>query len=377
MSKDYYEILGVSKNASGKNIREAYRKLSRKWHPDVNPGNKQAEEKFKEISNAYDVLSNDDKRKLYDEFGEEGLKQGFNPEGARQYKQWSGRRERGGRPGGEEYGRYHSFEDLFGGAFDFGFERGGPASAQAYQGSDIESSITIDFITALKGMTTEISMNKAKSCPTCSGTGIDPHSGLSTCTVCGGNGRINVARGPMEFTKTCPRCNGSGRVGKECPTCLGRGIIEGLERINVVIPPGVKDSFKLRISGKGEPGGPKGKPGDLYLTVHVAEHPLLKREDDNLAMEVPITVGEAMEGGTITVPTPEGRINVKIPPKSQSGQRLKIRGKGAPNPKTKQRGDLFIKLLIKVPRTENKEALEAAEKIDSLYTENVREDIRL
>lgn len=376
MAKDYYGILGISKNATGKEIREAYRKLSRKWHPDLNPGNKQAEEKFKEISNAYEVLSNEEKRKLYDEFGEEGLMHGFSPEGARQQRQWSSRQERPRKPGSEEYGRYHSFEDLFGSAFDFGFEREGTRAAQVYGGKDIESSITIDFISALKGMTTELSMNKATACPTCSGTGVDPQSGRSTCTACGGRGRINVARGPMEFTRVCPACNGSGNVGKHCPNCRGSGAVQGIERINVVIPPGVKNGFKLRLAGKGEPGGPQGKPGDLYLTVHVEEHPLLKREDDNLSMEIPITVGEAMEGRTITVPIPDGRINVRIPPKSQSGQRLKVRGKGAQNPKTKQRGDLFIKLLIKVPKTENKEALEAAEKIDSLYTENVREGIR-
>jgi len=343
----------------------------------VNPGNKQAEERFKEISNAYEVLSNDEKRKLYDEFGEEGLSYGFDPEGARQYQEWSDRQERGGRGGSGEFGRYHSFEDLFGEAFDFGVERGGHAARRTFRGSDIESGITIDFISALKGTKTEISMNKAKPCPTCRGTGVDPNSGLSVCSVCGGGRRINVARGPMEFTRTCPGCNGTGRVGKECPACQGNGVVKGLERINVVIPPGVKDGFKLKLSGKGEPGGPRGKPGDLYLTVHVAEHPLLKRDNDDLTMEVPITVGEAIEGRTITVPTPDGHINIKVPPKSQSGQRLKVRGKGAANPKTKQRGDLFIKLLIKVPKTENREAIEAAEKIESLYTENVREGIRL
>jgi molecular chaperone DnaJ len=376
MARDYYEILGLSKDATTGQIRAAYRKLSRKWHPDVNPGNREAEERFKEISSAYEVLGNEEKRKLYDEFGEESLRPGFNPEGAREYRQYGGR-PRGGGGEEEEHGRFHTFEDLFGSRFDFGFGKGGYTSPQAYRGSDIESGMTIDFIASLRGMNTEVSLNKAHTCPTCRGTGSDPTAGETTCTACGGTGRLNVARGPVEFTKTCPRCGGSGRVGRECPTCLGDGIIEGLERIRLSIPAGVKEGFRLKLTGKGEPGGPRGKPGDLYITIHVAEHPFLHREDDDLAMDVPITVREAIEGGTITVPTVEGQIKVKVPRMSQSGQRLKVKGKGAVNPKTKVRGDLYMRLLIKVPRTESREAVEAAQKIDSLYRENVRADIRL
>ncbi|HQG32381.1 MAG TPA: molecular chaperone DnaJ [Deltaproteobacteria bacterium] len=374
MAKNYYDVLGVPKNATAKQIRDAYRRLSRKWHPDVNPGNKEAEEKFKEISSAYDVIGNEEKRKLYDEFGEEGLRPGFQPEAAREYKRWEGA-QAGRQRTAEEFGRFHSYEDLFGDMFNFG--RGGFSQTHPFKGSDIESSITIDLVSALKGMDTEVSLNKAKTCPTCKGTGVNPNTGLSTCTVCSGSGRINISRGPMQFTKTCPRCGGSGKIGKECPTCYGEGIIEGVERIRVTIPAGVKDGYRLRLPGKGEPGSPGGQPGDLYITVHVAEHPLLNREGDNLSMEVPITVREAMAGGTITVPTIEGQIRVKVPPKSQSGQRLKVRGKGAVNPKTGQRGDLFIKLIVKVPRTENEEALKAVEKLEDLYTENVRAGIRL
>jgi molecular chaperone DnaJ len=376
MARDYYGILGLKKDATPKQIRDAYRKLSRKWHPDVNPGNREAEEKFKEISNAYEVLGNEEKRRLYDEFGEESLRTGFNPDAAREYRRYA-EQPRGGSGAGEEFGQYHSFEDLFGSRFDFGFGKGGYTTPGAYRGSDMESYLTIDFISALKGISTEISLNKAHACPTCHGTGNDPSASMSTCTVCGGKGRLSVARGPMEFTKTCPRCGGSGRVGRECPTCLGEGIIEGLDRIRVTIPAGVSDGFRLKLAGQGEPGGPGGRPGDLYLTIHVAEHPFLHREGDDLTMEVPITVREAIEGGSITIPTIDGQIKVKVPRMSQSGQRLKIRGKGAVNPKTGQHGDLYIRLLIKVPSTESSEAAEAAEKIDSLYRENVRAGIRL
>ncbi len=259
----------------------------------------------------------------------------------------------------------------------FNFGRGGFSQPRSFRGSDIESSVTIDLVSALKGMDTEVSLNKAKTCPTCGGTGVNPNAGLSTCTVCSGTGRIDVSRGPMQFTKTCPRCGGSGKIGKECPTCFGDGIIEGVERIRVTIPAGVRDGYRLRLAGKGEPGGPGGQPGDLYLTIRVPEHPLLNREGDDLTMEIPITVREAMAGGTITVPTIEGQIRVKVPPKSQSGQRLKVRGKGALNPKTRQRGDLFIKLIVKVPKTESEEALKAVEKLEDLYTEDVRAGIRL
>ena len=371
MARDLYEILGVKKGATAGEIRAAYRKLSRKWHPDFNPGSKEAEERFKEISNAYEVLGRT--ARVVRRVRRRVLRPGFNPEAAREYRRYGAVLE----AGEEEYGGFRSFEDLFGSRCDFGFGRGGYTSPEAYRGSDIESSLTIDFVSALKGMTTEVSLNKARSCPTCHGTGSDPKAGQATCAVCGGTGRMSVSRGAARFTKTCPRCGGSGRVGRECPTCLGDGIIEGLERIKVTIPAGVREGFRLKLAGKGEPGGPQGRPGDLYITIHVADHPFLRREGDDLSMEVPITVREAVEGGTITVPTIDGNIRVKVPRMSQSGQRLKVRGKGAVNPKTGARGDLYIRLLIKVPRTESREALEAAEKIESLYRENVRADLRL
>jgi len=385
MARDYYEILGVPKDASANQIKEAYRKLSRKWHPDINPGNREAEEKFKEISAAYDVLGSEDKRRLYDEFGEAGLHPGFDEQKARRYRQWSGGRQQGtegGRePGGEwaaeDFGRFRSYEDIFGNLFDFGFGQEGPAFHGRARGRDLEYAMSIDFVSALKGVQTEIAIDKTKVCPTCRGNGIDPGAGAATCTVCGGTGRLDVARGPMQFTKPCPRCRGTGRIGKPCPTCAGQGMVSGVERIKVSIPPGVMEGSRVRVAGKGEPAGGGGTPGDLYLVIHVPEHPFLKREGDDLTMEVPVTVREAMAGGTITVPTVDGRIRVKVPPGSQSGQTLKVRGKGALNPKTKQKGDLLIRLVVKVPKTEDKEALDAAEKIERLYQGDVRAGLRL
>jgi len=335
---DFYNTLGVSKNASQKEIKKAYRKLARKWHPDVNPGNKEAEQKFKGISQAYDCLGSDEKRKLYDEFGEEGLHAGFDAGKAREHRQWSSFQQEGRRKAAQGFGQYQSYGDVFGGLFGFGQERGGFRTTKASRGRDIEHDMSVDLISALKGFETELSMQKMKP---------------------------------------CPDCRGHGQIGKTCSQCGGRGQVLGTEKIRVVIPQGVKDGSRVRVAGKGEPGLNGGQPGHLYLIVHITSHPFLKREGDNLFMDVPVTIGEAMAGGTITIPTIEGQVRVKVPPKSQSGQTLKLKGKGAVNPKTKKNGDLMVKLVIRVPQTDDKEALEAVKKLDGLYKEDLRRDISL
>jgi molecular chaperone DnaJ len=376
MVKDFYEILGVTKDATQEQIKKAYRKLARKWHPDVNPGSKESEHKFKEISQAYDALGDEKKRKLYDEFGEEGLHAGFDAEKARQYKQW-GAYQQAGAGGGQPFGRYHSYEDVFGDLFGSAGRASGFGTRAAVGGRDIEHEMTIDLISALKGFETELSMQKATACSACHGTGADPKSKMSTCPRCGGSGRINVAQGPMQFTRACPQCKGHGQIGKPCSVCGGSGRVLGTDRIKVTIPQGVREGSKVRVAGKGEPGVDGGSPGDLYLIVHVQPHPLLTRDGDHLYMEVPVTVREAMAGATITIPTIDGEVKVKVPPKSQSGQTLKLRGKGAVNPKTKERGDLMVKLVVKVPKTEDREVLEAVKKMDRLYEEDVRATVRL
>jgi molecular chaperone DnaJ len=377
MSKDFYETLGVSKDASQEKIKKAYRKLARKWHPDINPGNKEAEQKFKEISQAYDCLGNEEKRRRYDEFGEEGLRAGFDAEKARQYKQWSSFHQGGTGPGGQEFGRYQSYEDVFGDLFGFGQGRGGYRSTMASRGRDVEHDMAIDLISALKGFETELSMQRLKPCPGCQGSGTDPNSPMSTCTSCGGSGRLNVAEGPIQFTKPCPHCHGHGQIGKACPICQGNGRVLATEKIKVAVPQGVREGSKVRVTGKGEPGVNGGPPGDLYLVIHIRAHPFLKREGDNLYMEVPVTISEAMAGATIAIPTIGGQVRVKVPPKSQSGQTLKLKGKGAFNPKTKQRGDLMVKLAVRVPQTDDKETLDAAEKMSRLYKTDLRGHIRL
>jgi molecular chaperone DnaJ len=376
MAKDFYEILGVKKTASEEEIKKAYRKLARKWHPDVNPGKKEAEQKFKEISQAYDCLGNAERRNLYDEFGEDGLRTGFDAEKAREYKQWGAyqQQQAQGR-GGEPFGRYHRYEDIFGDLFGFSGGSSEPGAASA-AGRDVEHEMTIDLVSALKGFETNLAMQKPGPCATCNGRGTDPKSTMSTCTACGGSGRLNVAQGPMQFTKACPRCKGHGKVGKPCSQCGGSGQVMSTETIRVTIPQGVKEGSKVRVAGKGEPGFYGGPAGDLYLIIHIEPHPILRREEDNLHMDVPVTVREAILGGTITIPTIEGEVNLKIPAGSQSGQTLKLKGKGAMNPKTKHRGDLMVKLVVKVPKTEDREIIEAVRKMDRYYEEDVRKALR-
>jgi len=384
MSDDFYKILGVSKDADQEKIKKAYRKLARKYHPDINPGNQEAEQKFKEVSMAYDCLGNEEKRRLYDEFGEEGLQSGFDAEKARQYKQWSSHQQQGWGQAGQGFGRYQSYEDVFGDLFGSGMGGGGFGQAQngfgtrrPSRGADIQHDIEIDLISALKGFETDLSMQKMKPCAGCNGSGMDPKSEMTTCSKCGGSGRINVAKGPMNFTSACTQCGGHGQVGKICTQCGGNGHTMGTEKIKVTIPQGVKEGSKVRVAGKGEPGFSGGQPGDLYLVIHVKPHPILKRDGDNLHIEVPVTVGEAMAGGTVTIPTVEGKVQVKVPPKSQSGQTLRLKGKGAANLKTKKKGDLMVKLTVKVPRSDDSEILEAAKKMDKLYDGDIRKDIRL
>jgi len=377
MSENFYEILGVKKTASQDEIKKAYRKLARKWHPDINPGNKEAEQKFKGISRAYECLGKEKKRKLYDEFGEEGLQAGFDEEKARQYRQWSAFQGGARAGGGQEFGRYQRYEDVFGDLFDFKTGKSGYRATAPARGRDIEHDMTIDLISALKGFETDLTMEKLKTCPGCNGSGTDPNSPITKCEMCSGSGRLNVAEGPLQFTKPCPKCKGHGETGRTCSQCRGSGQVLGRERIRVTIPQGVKDGSKVRVAGKGEPNFDGGQPGDLYLKIHTRPHPLLKREGDNLYMEIPVTVREAMAGGTVTLPTIEGQVNLKIPPKSQSGQTLKLKGKGAVNLKTKQRGDLMVKLVVKVPKTDDREILKTVERMDKLYQEDLREEIRL
>ncbi len=334
--RDYYQILGVSRGASQDDIRKAYRKLARKYHPDINPGNKEAENRFKEISVANDVLSDPKKRKLYDEFGEAGLAAGFNAENARSYRQWQTQSARTGAARHEF--KMDDLGDLFGGLGNI-FGGGRRARSGPSRGSDIEAAMDIDFLDAVRGFQTSLMLQRPVVCDSCHGTGVKPGTS-ATCTVCSGIGRV-----------------------------------ERPDTIRVNIPPGAEPGKRIRLRGRGEAGLRGGPAGDLYIVPQIRSHPLLTRSGRDLTMELPITVGEAVLGATIEVPTPSGPVKVKVPPGAQSGQRLRIKGKGVGAHGSAPAGDLYLQIMIRIPK--DKVGHDAVEKFESGYTEDVRRHLHL
>lgn len=379
--KDLYAVLGVSRTASADEIRKAYRKLARAHHPDVNPGNKQAEERFKALSEANDVLGDAEKRKLYDEFGMAGVQSGFDPQQARAYRDqaadWQRRTSAGGGGGEGEasFGGYSSFEDIFGDIFRGG--GGGGRPAPEMRGSDAESELTIDLLDAVRGLSTELTIQRQEPCPTCDGSGADPAS-VTTCPECQGSGTVRMGKGPRSMTRRCPRCGGAGKIStRPCPTCNGAGRRLTSERLQVRIPPGVDTGSRVRIAGKGSPGMGGAPAGDLYIRVTVRPHPFLERRGNDLHMDMPVTVSEAMLGAGIEVPTPDGSVRVKVPPGSQAGRQLRVKGKGVPALRGGERGDLYLRLRVQVPETDAPAAAEAAQALDALYTASPRDGWRL
>jgi molecular chaperone DnaJ len=364
--KDLYHALGVSRTASADDIKKAYRKLARKYHPDINPGNKAAEERFKEISFAHDVLSDLEKRKLYDEFGEAGLRPGFDAENTRAYQQWRSSSAGRAQPEPRNDRASFSFEDLFGdwfGSANRGREKGG-----AEPGEDVEHLLDLGLLEAVRGTSRVISLQHPTPCPICRGTGGYRGRMSAVCPECGGQGQIRVGSGPVALTRACTRCGGTGRLSAGgCLRCGGSGRIITPERLTVKIPPGVDEGSRVRLSGKGAVRTPGGPAGDLYLVIHLRPHPYLERKGQDLFLELPVTVREAMSGATVTVPTPSGEVKLKIPEGSQSGQKLRLKGKGVTNDKTNTSGDLYVKLMIQLPRADDERARQAAELLESFY----------
>jgi molecular chaperone DnaJ len=370
--KDLYAALGVPRTATADEIKKAYRKLARKHHPDVNPGNKKAEERFKEISHAYDVLGDADKRKLYDEFGDAGMQAGFDPARAREQQNEARRwQETMGRDSG--FGGYSSFEDVFGDIFRGREEWSGPE-----RGADVESELEIGLLDAVRGLSTTIDLRRRAPCDVCGGAGVDPAS-TTTCPDCGGQGHIRVGKGPVAFTRQCPRCGGRGKVGsRPCQKCGGAGHVETSERLNVRIPPGVSDGSRVRVAGKGSAGTGGASGGDLYIRVRVRPHPLLERRAEDLYMDLPVTVSEAMLGASVAVPTPDGgTVRLRVPEGSQSGRLLRVKGHGVPHLKGGGRGDFYLRLAVQVPDGRPESAVEAARALDSAYSRDPREGLRL
>ena len=372
--RNYYQILGVERGASHDDIRKAYRKLARKHHPDINPGNKEAESKFKEIATAYDVLGDEQKRKLYDEFGEAGLAAGFDADKARSYQQWQ-QQSAAGAGGGYQFDM-DDLSELFGGLGGMG-GRGRRTRQGPMRGEDIESSMDIDFLDAVRGFQTSITLQRPVTCDTCNGSGTEPGSTPTQCPECGGTGSKSVAQGPLQFRQTCPRCMGTGKLpGDPCAVCRGSGRVLRADTIRVNIPPGAEPSKRIRLRGKGEAGVRGGPAGDLYIIPRIRPHPLLTRSGKDLSMDLPITVGEALRGATVEVPTPMGKLKVKIPAGAQSGQRLRLKGKGVSAHGQSLAGDLYLRLMIRVP-SDNNISADVIDKIDGAYAEDVRKDVRL
>lgn len=368
--EDLYALLGVARTATGDQIRRAYRKLARQHHPDVNPGNQEAEEQFKKISAAYDVLSDAEKRKAYDEFGAESLKGGFDPERSRAYRQWSEAKSAAGQAARgrvDEVPFELDLDDILGGL-------GQRARRGPQRPAEVVAEVELDFADALRGTELEARVPVARSCPTCHGSGDKPGSEVKTCAVCGGSGRVQVVEGPMRFMAPCRACGGDGRIGPPCPTCSGAGTVAGEERLRVRIPPGADDGSELRVRGR-VPGPPGAPPADLVIRTRVRPHPHFRREDLDLYLELPVTLDEAYSGATVEAPTPDGPVKLRIPPRSQPGTRLRLKGKGVA--RGEARGDLFVDVVPRLPDEVDESLAEALRSARPLYRRPVREGIAL
>ena len=362
-NKDYYRTLGVKKTATPEEIRKAFRKAARRYHPDVNPGDKQAEEKFKEISEANDVLSDEKKRKVYDQVG--FYSDQIDPAAAEAYaRQSSGR----GAPvdfGGFDFSGFQSgpgmhpdqqagagsqswgsFKDIFSGIFSGAHEAQRPRGPQP--GTDLEYQATVDFWTAIRGGLARLDVHRQEVCPTCHGQASS--GGSMQCPECKGTGQVTQMGGRMKFNIPCPRCNGTGHTANVCATCRGEGLVNRSEAVEFRIKAGTRDGQRIRLQGKGNAGVNGGAPGDLFLIVRTGEHPVFTRSGDDIHLTVPVTVPEASLGAKVDVPTIDGRAQLKIPPGTQSGQKLRMRERGVENAQhPSQRGDQIVTVEVQVP----------------------------
>jgi molecular chaperone DnaJ len=351
---DYYETLGVKKGASEEDVKKAYRKLARKWHPDANPGDDSAEERFKEVQEAYSVLSDPEKRKQYDAggmLGGGGFR--FDPSSFRT--------------------NVGSFGDILSDIFG----RGGPGARAVRQpGRDLETEVHLSFAQAING--TEISVNVPveAACPTCHGTGAKPGTSAKTCPRCEGRGVETEGQGMFSISQPCSVCGGRGTVIEDpCPTCSGSGHTHQTKRYRVKVPAGVREGSRIRLAGKGEPGFGGGPAGDLYVVTHVSPSPVFKRRGDNFEVEVPITIVEAVTGGTVEVPTLGGTKKIRVPAGTRDGSLQRLRGEGPAQLSGRGRGDIHYRFRIEVPKSLTKEQKQAVEELSKVMNGNPRADL--
>ena len=377
---DYYETLGVSKSASEEDIKKSYRKLARKYHPDLNPGDKSSEDRFKNVQEAYDVLSDAKKRQMYDQVGfysENGFPGGTAPGGESSHGMgFEGfdfsdvfTNQGGGGRGQRQTGG--GFSDIFS---QF-FRRGGQEEAgEPEKGADLEYALNIDFWQAIKGTQTKLSITRHEVCGTCHGTGSAPGN-AATCPQCNGTGSVSQMAGAMKFNLTCPRCGGKGKLQNACPTCHGDGRIAHTETVTVNIPAGAQNGSRLRVPGKGNAGTLGAPAGDLYITTRVEEHPFFHRNGDNIEIQVPVTVTEAGLGAKIEVPTIDGRTLLKIPPGTPNGRKFRLTEKGVFNSRKNQRGDQIVEVVIQAPQVHDERTKEILRELAKLHPEDPREEI--
>jgi molecular chaperone DnaJ len=387
--KDYYETLAVGRGADTEEIRKAYRKLARKYHPDLNPGDKSAEERFKKVQEAYDVLSDENKRKVYDQYGfysdnmpppnsGGGGPSGGPGFGGFDFAEYMRQQQAAGGGAGAGAG-YESPEGFGGGGFRDIFSqffRSGSrkASTQAERGADLEYGLNVDFWQSIKGTQVKLNILRQETCETCHGTGSSGKN-VTVCPECDGTGTVTQMAGAMKFNLPCPRCDGTGRLKNTCPTCHGEGLISRPDSVEVRIPAGVSSGSRLRVAGKGNAGAGGGPPGDLYITIRVEEHPFFKREGDNIEVQVPLTVTEAGLGAKVEVPTIDGRALLKIPQGTQNGQKFRLREKGVFNARKNSRGDEIVEVVLRAPDVHDERTRELLRELAQVQKEDVRSEM--
>ena len=360
MARDYYEVLGIARDADGDAIKRAYRTAAKKYHPDLNPGDTTAEANFKEVSEAYSVLSDDEKRKIYDTYGHDGLKG------------------RGYEPNFTDLGDiFSAFGDLFGGGFAdlFGNRRGGGRGPR--RGADLELPLRLEFMEAAHGITKTVTVPRTAHCGTCSGTGLKAGASQKECTTCGGHGQVIQAQGFLRIRTVCPACQGAGKISDpkdRCPPCKGTGRVRETNEITVKIPGGAYPGLQIRHTGKGEAGDPGAPAGDLYVTIDVAQHELFKRDGADIYVTVPVPYPVMCLGGGINVPTVHGEENLEVPPGTESGHVVQMRGKGVDHLRNRgTRGDHHVRLVVDVPKTLTEEEASLIRQLAAIQGAGVQE----